>query len=89
MLTAVLCAAAFVAGLTGSWSPCGFSMVTSLGSHDRGRRTTIAACLAFAPGALVGGAITFGVLASVGALLGGGDVALAAAALLVGAAAVA
>jgi hypothetical protein len=89
VLSAVLCAAAFVAGLTGSWSPCGFSMIASLGSHDRGRAATVAACLAFAPGALLGGAITFGVLASAGALLGGGDVALLAAALLVGAAAVA
>jgi len=89
VLTAVLCAAAFVAGLTGSWSPCGFSMITSLGSHGRGRAATIAACLAFSPGALVGGAITFGALASLGALLGSGDVALVAAAVLVGAAAVA
>jgi len=89
VLTAVLCTAAFVAGLTGSWSPCGFSMIASLGSHGRGRAATVAACLAFAPGALLGGAITFGALASVGALLGAGDVALVAAALLVGAAALA
>ena len=27
MLTVVVAACAFVAGLTGSWSPCGFSMV--------------------------------------------------------------
>lgn len=89
MLTAVLCAAAFVAGLTGSWSPCGFSMIASLGSHGRGRGTALAACAAFAPGALIGGAITFGLLASLGALLGAGDVALGAAAVLVAVAALA
>ena len=89
MLTAVLCAAAFVAGLTGSWSPCGFSMVASLGSHGRGRAATMLACLAFAPGALLGGAVTFGALAALGALLGAGDVAVGVAAVLVGAAAVA
>lgn len=83
MLTAALCTAAFVAGVTGSWSPCGFSMITSLGSHGQGRRATIAACAAFAPGALLGGAVTFGLLASLGALLGAGRIALGAAAVLV------
>ena len=52
-LTAILGVAAFVAGLTGSWSPCGFSMVSTLGptGHAGGRGTTLAACLAFVPAA--------------------------------------
>jgi hypothetical protein len=43
---------AFLAGLTGTWSPCGFSMVDSLGRGTReGRRAvTLAACAAFAGG---------------------------------------
>lgn len=89
MLTAVLAAAAFVAGLTGAWSPCGFSMVSTLGEHARGRQMTFWACLAFVPGALVGGAVTFGVLGAVGALLGGGDAALIAGAVVAALAAVA
>ena len=88
MLTAALCLAAFVAGVTGAWSPCGFSMVGSLGSPG-GRRTTLAACAAFVPGALVGGALTFGGFALVGAAVGGGAMALALAALLAAVAAVA
>ena len=88
MLTAALCLAAFVAGVTGAWSPCGFSMVGSLGSPGT-RRTTLAACAAFGPGALVGGALTFGGFALVGAAVGGGAVALALAAVLAAVAAVA
>ena len=72
MLTALLGLAGFVAGLTGSWSPCGFSMVSTLGSPG-GRGTTLAACAAFVPGALVGGVVTFVSLAALGALLGGGE----------------
>lgn len=89
MLTAVLLVAAFVAGLTGAWSPCGFSMVSTLGEHARGRAATLAACATFVPGALLGGVITFGALAFVGQALGGGDVALIAAAALAVAAALA
>jgi hypothetical protein len=89
MLTVVLVAAAFVAGLTGAWSPCGFSMVSTLGEHARGRAATLAACAAFVPGALLGGVITFGGLALAGSLLGGGDLALAAAAVVATAAALA
>lgn len=89
MLTSVLLAAAFVAGLTGAWSPCGFSMVSTLGEHARGRGATLLACGAFVPGALVGGVVTFGGLALVGALLGGGGVALAVAAVVAAAAALA
>ncbi len=90
MLT-VLAVAAFVAGLTGTWSPCGFSMVASLGpcGHSGGQRTTVAALATFVPGALAGGAITFGALAALGALLGGGGFALAAGAAVAGAAALA
>jgi hypothetical protein len=73
MLIAALSAAALVVGLTGTWSPCGFSMVDTLGptGHTGGRRTTIAACAAFLPGALVGGVATFGSLAILGGLVHG------------------
>ncbi len=77
-----LVAAALVAGLTGAWSPCGLSMVETIGptGHEGGRRTTAAACLTFTAGALVGGVVIFGSLSLLGAWLGGGHVALAAAA---------
>jgi MFS family permease len=70
---------ALVAGVTGAWSPCGFSMVETLGAAaERGRRAvTGVACLTFTLGAVLGGAITFGGLALLGALLGGPDGALA------------
>ncbi len=70
--------AALAAGLTGTWSPCGFSMIDTLGprGHDGGRRATMAACAAFALGAPLGGAITFGGLSALGALLQGGGAAL-------------
>ena len=46
MLEAVLLAAGLIAGLTGAWSPCGFSMVDTLAPHGyAGRlRTTLVAC---------------------------------------------
>ena len=75
--------AAATAGVTGAWSPCGFSMVETLAPHGyAGRlRTTIAACLTFSAGALVGGVVTFGGLSLLGQALGaGGPVALAVAA---------
>jgi len=76
VLTALaLAAAGLVAGATGSWSPCGFSMVDTL-------RADRAACAAFALGAPLGGVITFGGLAVLGAALGGGHAALGAAALI-------
>lgn len=80
----VLVIAGLVAGMTGSWSPCGLSMIATLGpeGHTGGRRTTLAACAAFAPAALVGGAITFGCCALVGMALGGGSLALGAGACL-------
>jgi len=70
-LEVALALAAFVAGLTGTWSPCGFSMIETIGpsGHSGGRRTTFAASAAFAVGALVGGMVTFVVLSGAGALL--------------------
>jgi hypothetical protein len=91
VLTALLAVAGFVAGLTGSWSPCGFSMVSTLGptGHSGGRATTLAACAAFVPGALAGGVVTFGSLSALGALAGGGEAALLIGAAVAGAAALA
>lgn len=92
-LETVLVAAALVAGLTGTWSPCGFSMIETIGpvGHTGGRPTTLAACLTFTLGALAGGAATFGALAALGSLVHGADDALAyaLAALLAAAAALA
>ncbi|MFI5123562.1 MAG: hypothetical protein ACHQJ5_11770, partial [Vicinamibacteria bacterium] len=70
-----LALAALLAGLTGTWSPCGFSMIETIGpaGHTGGRATTISACLTFTVGALAGGVITFGLLALAGGLLPGAD----------------
>jgi hypothetical protein len=89
MLTVLLCAAAFVAGLTGSWSPCGFSMISTIGEHGGSTRLKLAACAAFVPGALAGGALTFGLAALAGSLLGGATVAIAFAAVVAAVGAVA
>jgi hypothetical protein len=72
LLETVLILAAAAAGVTGAWSPCGFSMVETLAPRGyAGRmRVTIAACATFAAGALAGGAITFGGLALLGQALG-------------------
>jgi hypothetical protein len=91
VLEAVLILAAAVAGLTGAWSPCGFSMVETLAPQGyAGRlRVTAAACVTFAAGALAGGVVTFGGLALVGEALGaGGPAALAVAAAVALAAAI-
>ncbi len=74
-LELILIAAAVLAGLTGTWSPCGFSMIETIGpvGHSGGRATTISACATFTIGALAGGVFTFGLLASLGALLQGTD----------------
>ena len=91
MLEIVLIVAAAVAGVTGAWSPCGFSMVETLAPQGyAGRlRTTLAACATFSAGALVGGAATFGGLALLGDALGaGGPAALAVAAAVALAAAI-
>lgn len=67
VLTAVL------AGLTGTWSPCGLSSVdtlgTSLGREPR-RWRSIAAVAVFTVAAIAGGALTFGGVAAVGATAG-------------------
>lgn len=72
MLSAVAIAAALVAGITGAWSPCGFSMVETLApsGYAQRLRTTLVACVTFTAGALAGGVITFGGLALLGAQLG-------------------
>jgi len=83
VLETVLILAAAAAGVTGAWSPCGFSMVETLAPDGyAGRlRTTAAACVTFSAGALAGGAATFGSLALIGQALGaGGPAALATAA---------
>jgi hypothetical protein len=87
----VLVLAALAAGITGAWSPCGFSMVETLapGGYAGRLRTTLAACATFAAGALAGGAITFGGLALLGQALGaGGPVAVGVAVAIAAAAAV-
>jgi hypothetical protein len=62
---------AMIAGITGAWSPCGFSMVETIGSAlgDARRIATLTASLTFAAGALIGGAVTFGGLALLGNLI--------------------
>jgi hypothetical protein len=70
------CAAitAAVAGVTGAWSPCGFSMVETIGSAlgDARRGATLVASATFALGTLIGGVVTFAGLALAGSLIGGG-----------------
>jgi hypothetical protein len=72
-LEIALAAAGLVIGLTGAWSPCGFSMIETIGptGHTGGRRTAIAASATFLPGALAGGMLTFGALAALGGLVHG------------------
>jgi hypothetical protein len=74
LTAAILLATAFVAGVTGAWSPCGFSTVETLGSAAArlGGRVVRVSCATFALGALAGGAITFTALGTLGLLLGGG-----------------
>jgi hypothetical protein len=69
-----LLAAAVLVGATGTWSPCGFSMIETIGptGHTGGRWVTPAACATFLPGAVAGGLITFGGLALAGSVLPGG-----------------
>jgi hypothetical protein len=76
----VLVLAAVAAGVTGAWSPCGFSMVETLapGGYAGRVRTTLIACVTFSAGALAGGAITFGGLAWLGQALGARSAAVAA-----------
>src|SRR5918912_366210 len=54
MLTLVLAVAAFAAGVTGAWSPCGFSMVDTLAPHaysERVRTPVLAGAVALAAAA--------------------------------------
>jgi len=80
VLSLVLACAALAAGLTGAWSPCGFSMVETLAPQGyAGRlRTTLLACATFTLGAFAGGVVTFGGLALLGEALGAGAPAVAA-----------
>jgi hypothetical protein len=68
-----LAAAALLIGATGTFSPCGLSVIETIGptGHTGGRRTTLAACAAFLPGAIAGGLLTFGSLAVLGELVHG------------------
>jgi hypothetical protein len=78
LLTGIaLSGAALLAGITGAWSPCGFSMVETLGGGAA--RQKLFSCAAFTAGALAGGAATFGVLAALGRLAHGAGGASAAA----------
>jgi hypothetical protein len=79
VLTVALVAVAAVAGVTGTWSPCGFSMIETIG---RPRVHVLASCATFALGALAGGVATFAAIASAGAAVrgvAGGTVVLVAA----------
>jgi hypothetical protein len=71
----VVVATALLAGVTGAWSPCGFSMVDTLapGAYAERMRATLPACATFTLGALAGGVITFGGLALLGSVLGDGS----------------
>jgi hypothetical protein len=78
-----LAVAALLAGFAGTWSPCGFSMIETIGpaGHRGGPATTIAACATFSLGALAGAVATFGALAVVGGLVhSSGEIAYLAAA---------
>ena len=85
--------AGLLVGATGTWSPCGFSMIETIGptGHTGGLRTTLAASATFAPAAVLGGALTYGLLGWFGELLlgAGGTVAYVVAAAVALAAAVA
>ena len=73
----VLIAAGLLVGATGTWSPCGFSMIETIGptGHEGGLPTTLAATATFAPFAVLGGAVTFGACGLLGEALGAGSVA--------------
>jgi hypothetical protein len=92
-LLIALALAGLLVGATGTWSPCGFSMIETIGptGHTGGLRTTLAASATFAPFAVLGGVITFGLIASFGQALpgAGGSIAYGFAAALALAAAVA
>ena len=66
---------AVIAGIAGAWSPCGFSMVDTIGTAlgDARRAVMVLASAAFTIGAVAGGAATFGGLAVLGTVLGHGS----------------
>ena len=68
-----LASAGLLIGATGTWSPCGFSMIETIGpiGHTGGQPTTLAACATFLPGALVGAVFTFGGISLIGAAIPG------------------
>ena len=68
-----LVVAGLLIGATGTWSPCGFSMIETIGptGHTGGQPTTLAACATFFPGALIGAVFTFGGISLVGAAMPG------------------
>jgi hypothetical protein len=68
-----LVVAGLLIGATGTWSPCGFSMIETIGpnGHSGGQPTTLAACATFFPGAIVGAVATFGGLSLIGAAIPG------------------
>jgi hypothetical protein len=72
-LELALGAAALLVGATGTFSPCGLSVIETIGptGHTGGRRITWAACATFVPGATAGGLLTFGSLAALGDVLHG------------------
>jgi hypothetical protein len=74
LLVAAGALTAVVAGIAGAWSPCGFSMVDTIGTAlgDARPKAMIVATGAFVVGALAGGVVTFGGLALLGGLLGHG-----------------
>jgi hypothetical protein len=74
LLVAVGALTALVAGIAGAWSPCGFSMVDTIGTAlgDARRGVMIFATASFTVGAVAGGVATFGGLALLGGLLGHG-----------------
>ena len=73
LLLIALVAAGLLIGATGTWSPCGFSMIETIGptGHTGGQPTTLAACATFFPGALIGAVFTFGGISLIGAAIPG------------------
>lgn len=71
MLTELLVVAAFVAGLAGTWSPCGMSMICTLApeDHEHGRAAALAAAVVMTLGCILGGTTLF-----VGLALAGGAI---------------
>jgi hypothetical protein len=74
LLLAVGGITALIAGVAGAWSPCGFSMIDTIGTAlgNAGRRVTTVAVASFTMGALAGGVVTFCGLSLLGQVLGHG-----------------